>query len=490
MEQKPNNALRILGYIVVFLAMTGSFLKISHWPFAAPMLVLVPLIFLFFYLPIWYSQAKAEKGEKWFVLVQLVFTVFFLVYQTFKTFHWPGGAFLSNLMFWGSLWILLPVSLYKLFLHSRSSVFKFNNMVLLFYLITFMQTNLMRVAETNIGQGAILLSSQQAEKSYAIISAKCGHLYSAFDKIENKEQNLYYRKAQQLKTFSDSVEKYLHTVKTRLIMALDELSEAEADTTSITRVRKRTDNNIPTNMLVGANEGETPAKGKYTGTEIQTVIERYRDSVVKYADQGNRSFIASGINLGTASTKDEFGEERDWVTNNFLHLPSISVLITLTNLEYEVKNAETQVLTNLLTNASDNSNTNLASKIAELSYKLENEKASREIENLQKDKELTKLKLDAKNQEIADRDSAIFFFSLVVLLFIIMMFYIIRSNIARRKINKQLEEQKKDIEQQKELIEEKQKEILDSIHYAKRIQMSQLANEKYIERIFKRLMKP
>ena len=41
------------------------------------------------------------------------------------------------------------------------------------------------------------------------------------------------------------------------------------------------------------------------------------------------------------------------------------------------------------------------------------------------------------------------------------------------------------ISRQKLVVEEKQKEILDSIHYAKRIQQSLLPSEKYIERQLK-----
>ena len=39
------------------------------------------------------------------------------------------------------------------------------------------------------------------------------------------------------------------------------------------------------------------------------------------------------------------------------------------------------------------------------------------------------------------------------------------------------------------MIEEKQKEILDSIHYAKRIQTALLTSEKYIERNLNKLTK-
>jgi len=40
---------------------------------------------------------------------------------------------------------------------------------------------------------------------------------------------------------------------------------------------------------------------------------------------------------------------------------------------------------------------------------------------------------------------------------------------------------------QKKIIEEKNKEILDSIHYAKRIQQSLLTSDIYIERALKKL---
>jgi hypothetical protein len=42
--------------------------------------------------------------------------------------------------------------------------------------------------------------------------------------------------------------------------------------------------------------------------------------------------------------------------------------------------------------------------------------------------------------------------------------------------------QKLEIQEQKALVEEKQKEILDSIHYARRIQSALITSERYIER--------
>ena len=47
-----------------------------------------------------------------------------------------------------------------------------------------------------------------------------------------------------------------------------------------------------------------------------------------------------------------------------------------------------------------------------------------------------------------------------------------------------IQEARKTITEQKKIIEEKNKDITDSIHYAKRIQNSLLPTEKYVERIF------
>lgn len=56
-----------------------------------------------------------------------------------------------------------------------------------------------------------------------------------------------------------------------------------------------------------------------------------------------------------------------------------------------------------------------------------------------------------------------------------------KSNQQKKKANTLLNQQNEEIENQKSLIEEKQTEILDSIHYAKRIQESLLVQEKLMQ---------
>ena len=59
--------------------------------------------------------------------------------------------------------------------------------------------------------------------------------------------------------------------------------------------------------------------------------------------------------------------------------------------------------------------------------------------------------------------------------------------VQRKEAEDKLKETLAEVETQKQKVEEKQKEILDSIQYAKRIQVSLLPTEKYIDKTLKRL---
>ncbi|MBI3509767.1 MAG: tetratricopeptide repeat protein [Bacteroidetes bacterium] len=103
----------------------------------------------------------------------------------------------------------------------------------------------------------------------------------------------------------------------------------------------------------------------------------------------------------------------------------------------------------------------------EMNYEFE--KKELEIKNTQDVKNAQALQEKKKQQLI------IYTVSAGLLLVLLLAGVILRSLWLNKKKNRV-------ISSQKDILEEKQKEILDSIHYAKRIQNSLLPNEKYIER--------
>jgi tetratricopeptide (TPR) repeat protein len=108
----------------------------------------------------------------------------------------------------------------------------------------------------------------------------------------------------------------------------------------------------------------------------------------------------------------------------------------------------------------------------EMNYEFEKKQAATKAEQEKK---------DAVAQAEQQRQKVIIY-SVCTLLVLVALFAIYAYRSFRQKQKANIE-----ISRQKDLIEEKQKEILDSIHYARRIQNALITSERYIERSLKRL---
>lgn len=128
-------------------------------------------------------------------------------------------------------------------------------------------------------------------------------------------------------------------------------------------------------------------------------------------------------------------------------------------------------------------------QVAEADAKYKSEKKQKEIELLQRDNQINQLELSEKESKLQKQTTIIFSVVAIVILLIVSAFLLINRNRIKQKANEKLAATNEEIQKQKDIIEEKQKEIIDSIHYSKRIQQSLLPTEKYIEKTFKRLKK-
>jgi serine phosphatase RsbU (regulator of sigma subunit) len=107
--------------------------------------------------------------------------------------------------------------------------------------------------------------------------------------------------------------------------------------------------------------------------------------------------------------------------------------------------------------------------------KFENDKKQKELEILsQKQKHI-----DAESQK---KKMLLFVAVFGILILICVLVILYRNNILKQKTNTRLSTFNKEINLQKELVEEKNKEITDSINYAKRIQQSVLTSEAYFKK--------
>jgi Ca2+/Na+ antiporter len=101
------------------------------------------------------------------------------------------------------------------------------------------------------------------------------------------------------------------------------------------------------------------------------------------------------------------------------------------------------------------------------------------------DKKETEAKAEQDKKDAVTR-IVIYSISAGLVLVLLLAVFIFRSYRQKQRANIIIGRQKEEVEKQKQLVEEKQKEILDSIHYARRIQQSLMPTEKYIERTLNR----
>lgn len=131
-------------------------------------------------------------------------------------------------------------------------------------------------------------------------------------------------------------------------------------------------------------------------------------------------------------------------------------------------------------------NVETVKQINSLNEKYGNEKKEKKILELKKNNAEIKLK-EEETKRVSQRNNIVFG-SLIILVLIISLF-IYYSLLQKKKANLSLTAKNQQINHQHKQLEEKQKEILDSIHYAKRIQDSLLPTEKYFEKKITELKK-
>ena len=128
-------------------------------------------------------------------------------------------------------------------------------------------------------------------------------------------------------------------------------------------------------------------------------------------------------------------------------------------------------------------------QVAEMETKYQTEKKALQIINLKNEKALQQSEIEKQSAEAKRQNIQKLAFAGGFVLMLILAFVVYRGYSNKKKSNEIITAQKQEVELQRDIIEEKQKEIIDSIYYARRIQKSLLPTEKYIQKVFSRLKK-
>jgi gliding motility-associated protein GldM len=150
----------------------------------------------------------------------------------------------------------------------------------------------------------------------------------------------YKERAFALKERADEVFNYIQDLKIEIIKTAEgEDTEAIVDgVIDIYKVKKIDENNIPSEILIGADQN-----GKANVLKAQ--LNEYRDFLLETIDGKNKAAEESVRNsLNTDDPKNLEGATEKWENANFQTLPLVAVITMLSKMQVDVRNAETEVL--------------------------------------------------------------------------------------------------------------------------------------------------
>ncbi len=176
---------------------------------------------------------------------------------------------------------------------------------------------------------------------------KNDRIYQEFERAaaENPTKaGAYKTKALEIKERADEIFNYMQGLKVEIIKTAerDENTPAVRGTeVIIDEVQRIDENNVPSQILIGANEN-----GK--AFALKTMLVDFREFLIETLEGKNPTAEeALRKSLNTDDGRDPGGDPERWENLTFHALPLVAVITILSKMQVDVRNAETEVLNHL-----------------------------------------------------------------------------------------------------------------------------------------------
>ncbi len=186
-------------------------------------------------------------------------------------------------------------------------------------------------------------SLTQTITNYAL---KNNLIYTEFDRAaaENPTKaGKFKAAAYEVKTRADEIFNYIQDLKIEIITTAEgkDTPAVRGREVFIDEVKKIDENNVPSEILIGANEN-----GK--ANHLKALINDYREFLITTLDGKNPTAEEALLSsLNTDDGKDPGGQPTRWENLTFQTLPLVAVITILSKMQVDVRNAETEVLNQL-----------------------------------------------------------------------------------------------------------------------------------------------
>jgi gliding motility-associated protein GldM len=177
-------------------------------------------------------------------------------------------------------------------------------------------------------------------------AAKNNLIYQEFDRAaaENPTKaGKYKTTALEVKERADEAFNFIQDLKIEIITKTEKGIDAEkpqvkGNEVFIENIKRIDDPNVPSEILIGANEN---GKAYY----LKNVLNEYREFLIATLEGHNPTAEeALRVSLNTEDGKDPDGQPTKWANGTFQTLPLVAVICILSEMQLAVRNGETEVL--------------------------------------------------------------------------------------------------------------------------------------------------
>ena len=163
-------------------------------------------------------------------------------------------------------------------------------------------------------------------------------IYSTFEaqmKANPAKVKQWYEKAQYVRSISDSLYNLAEVLKQSIA------KKSDGDDADVRNLRNREDLEASTQVMLAPGTGR--------GEELYKAINNYREKIVQMVtDKDKREIISSNLNTDVPTKAKVLG--KNWQEYMFENMPTAAAVTLLTKLQSDVRDAEGEVLHNLISN--------------------------------------------------------------------------------------------------------------------------------------------
>ncbi len=202
--------------------------------------------------------------------------------------------------------------------------------------------------------------NQSLEITNENFEKKNGKIYADFKSklAADREKTLpYWKLAKDVRSKADSLNDHIDEMKTFLKSKVDGLPEDTAANTPLKDISGLSNYDVPSQKMGLASPSSPKGKdwGEYTAKELEEKIESYRQDLLKIlADETKIDTSKTNLkNLETEGKPDAHDPAAaNWGGLYFYHAPLAAVITTLTKIQSDIRNAESDVVSSLLSQVS------------------------------------------------------------------------------------------------------------------------------------------